>query len=118
LQITNQVMGDAIVLALGDPYARKILLSATDKSKSVEELSKENDIPISTCYRRVHELLEHGIVLVDRIVITNDGKKYETFRSAFRSISLSFEDGAIVIDATPNEDIADRLHRLWASMRE
>ncbi len=42
----------------------KIILSTIPKEKSVEDLSKENDIPLSTCYRRVHEMLDGGLLLV------------------------------------------------------
>lgn len=117
MRISNPVMVKGIIQALSDEYARKIILSATLKPKSVEDLTKENDIPMSTCYRRVHELVGEGIMMIDKIIITPEGKKFETFRSAFRSIQINFEAGELVIDAVPNEDIAERLARMWLSMR-
>src|SRR5712692_6336803 len=45
----------ALTQALSDEYSMKIILSTIPEEKSVEDLSKENDIPLSTCYRRVHE---------------------------------------------------------------
>jgi DNA-binding Lrp family transcriptional regulator len=95
----------------------KIILSTIPKGKSVEDLSKENDIPLSTCYRRVHEMLDSGILIVERIVITPDGKKYEILRSTFKGFSVGFEVSGVVVDASINEDIADRLHRMWISMK-
>ncbi len=103
--------------ALGDEYARRILLSAIPAAKSVEDLSKENDIPLSTCYRRVHELLDAQVLLIDKIIVTDDGKRYELVRSAYRTIQVDLENGTMKVSAMINEDVADKLRRLWVSMQ-
>jgi DNA-binding Lrp family transcriptional regulator len=115
--ITNQRTIHALTHSLSDDYSTRILISAVLKGKSVEDLSRENDIPLSTCYRRVHELLEDGMLVVERIVVTPDGKKYELLRSAFKSMSLRLENGQIVVDAIENEEIADKLHEMWMAVR-
>ena len=107
----------ALTQALSDEYSMKIILSAIPKGKSVEDLSEENQIPLSTCYRRVHEMLDSGVLIVERIVVTSEGKKYEILRSAFNGFTVKFEGGSVIVDASINEDIADRLHRLWISMK-
>jgi cobalamin biosynthesis Co2+ chelatase CbiK len=107
----------ALTQALSDEYSMKIILSTIPKEKSVEDLSKENDIPLSTCYRRVHEMLDGGLLIVQRIVVTPDGKKYELLRSAFNGFSIKFEGGGMIVEAKVNEDIADKLHRMWVSMK-
>jgi DNA-binding Lrp family transcriptional regulator len=117
LEITEPERIHALVQGLADEYSRKIILSAIPKSKSVEEMSRENDIPLSTCYRRVHELLDAQILVIERIIVTPDGKKYELLRSAYRAVNVSFEGGAMKVDAIVNEDVADKLKRLWLSMR-
>lgn len=80
-------------------------------------MSRENDIPLSTCYRRVHELLDSQIMLVEKIIVTPDGKKYELLRSAYRAVTVTFEGGVMRVDATINEDVAEKLRRLWMTMR-
>jgi DNA-binding Lrp family transcriptional regulator len=92
-------------------------LGAINAPKSVEQLSRENDIPLSTCYRRVNELLAEGVLVTDRIVVTPEGKRYELLRSAFRAFSVTFDGGSIRVDAVINEDVADKLRRVWLSMR-
>lgn len=118
MEITNPVTAQALVQALSDEYSRKILLSAIPAAKSVEDLSKENDIPLSTCYRRVHELLEAQVLIADRIIVTTDGKRYELVRSAYRSVEVDLENGVMKVNAMINEDVADKLRRLWISMRQ
>ena len=117
MQVTDPSRVQTLVQSLADEYSRKILLSAIPSAKSVEDLSRENDIPLSTCYRRVHELLDAQIMVIERIVITPDGKKYELLRSAYRGVTVSFENGTMNVDAVINEDVAEKLRRLWLTMR-
>jgi DNA-binding Lrp family transcriptional regulator len=118
LEITEPSRVHALVQGLADEYSRKIILSAIPKSKSVEDMSRENDIPLSTCYRRVHELLASQILVTERIVVTPEGKKYELLRSAYRAVNVSFDGGVMKVEATINEDVAEKLKRLWLAMRE
>lgn len=117
MEITDPIRTQSLVEGLADEYSRKILLSAIPAAKSVEDMSRENDIPLSTCYRRVHELLDAQILVVEKIIVTPDGKKYELLRSAYRAVSVSFESGVMKVDATVNEDVAEKLRRLWMSMK-
>jgi DNA-binding Lrp family transcriptional regulator len=118
LEITDSAKIQSIVQSLSDEYSRKILLAAISSAKSVEDLSKENDIPLSTCYRRVHDLLDSQILIVEKIIVTPDGKKYELLRSAYRALTVNFDNGAIKVDALINEDVAEKLRRMWISMKE
>ncbi len=94
---------------LADEYSRKILASALPDPKSVEDLSKENGIPLSTCYRRVHDMLREGVVVVERIVVTADGKRYELYRSGFSALTLRLEGNIMSIVGTINEGVAEKV---------
>ena len=117
MEITDPAKVQSLIQSLADEYSRKILLSAIPSSKSVEDMSRENDIPLSTCYRRVHELLDAQILLIDKIIVTQDGKKYEMLRSAYRAVTVSFENRVTKVDAIINEDVAEKLRRMWLSMK-
>lgn len=117
MEITDPSRVHALVWALADEYSEKILLSAIPSAKSVEDMSRENNIPLSTCYRRVHELLDSQILVVEKIIVTAEGKKYELLRSAYRAINVTLDGGIMKVEATVNEDVADKLRRLWLSMR-
>ena len=117
MEITNPARIHSIVQALADEYSRKIILSAIPEAKSVEDMSRQNDIPLSTCYRRVHELLDAQILVVEKIIVTPEGKKYELLRSSYRAVNVGFDNGMMRVEAIVNEDVADKLRRLWLSMR-
>ena len=118
MEISEPSRVQALVQGLADEYSRKILLSTIPKAKSVEDMSRENDIPLSTCYRRVHELLDSQILVVEKIIVTPEGKKYELLRSAYRAVNVSFDGGVMRVEAVINEDVAEKLRRLWMTMRE
>ncbi len=106
-----------VVKALSDEYSRKIVLSIISKSLSIEEISKQQHIPISTCYRRVHELQTYGIVKIDRTIIQEDGKKFVCYRASFKNASINLESGELKVDVEPNRDPSDRFHEMWSSVR-
>ncbi len=118
MEISEPSRVQALVQGLADEYSRKILLSTIPKAKSVEDVSKENDIPLSTCYRRVHELLDAQIIVVEKIIVTPDGKKYELLRSAYKAVNVTFDGGVMKVDALINEDVAEKLRRLWMTMKD
>lgn len=117
MRITSQTVRNALISALADDYARRIILKTISHAYSVEELSRDENIPISTAYRRVNELKDVGLLTVEKTILTDEGKKFELYRSAFRTIHIDLNQGEIVIDADLNEDVGTRLSRLWASMR-
>jgi Fe2+ or Zn2+ uptake regulation protein len=117
MRITSQSVRDAVIRALADEYSRKLILGTLIAARSVEELSQTENIPISTAYRRVNELKEIGLLTVEKTILTDEGKKYELYRSAFRGIHMDMSQGEIVLDVDLNEDVATRLTRLWASLR-
>ena len=117
MRIEAQHVRDALIRALADEYSRKILLSTVDKPRSVEELSQSLQIPISTAYRRVNEMKDVGLLTVEKTIITDEGKKFELYRSSFRAMSIQLDRGEVVVDAELNEDVATRLSRLWAALR-
>lgn len=117
IQVTNEKTVRALTRIMADEYSRRILLSGAAKAKTVEDFSREDGIPLSTCYRRVNEMHEEGILVVERIVISPEGKKSELYRSGFREVRISMVDGNLQIEATVNEDIADKLYNMWTVMR-
>ena len=117
MHLHDEAAKDKVLQALADEYSRSILLSTIQKPKSAVELSTEKNIPISTAYRRLHELQEAGLVAVERIIITEDGKKFDLFRSTVKNVSISFNLGATEVELIPNEDMVTKFVRLWGYMR-
>jgi DNA-binding transcriptional ArsR family regulator len=106
-------MGSALLRAMSDPTAAIILNATITQGRSVEEICAQNGVPISTAYRRMHELVKEGLVTVERAIVTGDGKKYMIYRTMFSKVSVDFETGACRIEAVPNMGLPDVMYRLW-----
>jgi DNA-binding Lrp family transcriptional regulator len=71
-----------------DEDANRILSIACNKDVSIKEISEALGIPMSRCYRRVHEMLEKGLLRVDKL----DENRAALYRSNLRSFFITFEN--------------------------
>ncbi len=117
MRLQDEAAKDKVLKALADEYSRIIILSTIQKAKSAVELSSEKNLPISTVYRRLHELEEAKLVAIERSMITEDGKKFDLYRSTVASVSVSFNPGSTEVEIVPNEDMVAKFVRLWGYMR-
>jgi len=80
----------SILKALSDEYSRSIMNFTIEQPKSVVDIVKGCDIPMTTAYRRVNELEESKILKVTGSVVTDDGKKYFLYQNRLKSIYVIF----------------------------
>ncbi len=98
-----------ILEMISDEYCRKILSIAKKEPKSVNEISEETKIPISTIYRRV-QMLHEGKLMRISGTINENGKKTFLYKSKIKSVSTFFNGDFIEIEIVPNniEKFQDR----------
>lgn len=102
-------MSRRILRALADDFSARIIASTIGAAKTVEDISGDEMIPLSTCYRRVRELVEEGLVLVERIVITATGKRYALYRSCFTAFHVSSGRDGTTVEVELNPEVAGRV---------
>ncbi len=107
LIVSDEPAKHRILGALADEYSRKILSATIEDPMSALELSKKYEIPITTVYRRIEELVQAGLLAAVKSGRTTDGKWYDLYRSLLRTIGVSFEKGVVRIEVTINENVAD-----------
>ncbi len=93
----------AILKALSDEYSRTIMNYAIEKPKSVVDIVKDCNIPMTTAYRRVHELEENKILKVTGSIVTDDGKKYFLYQSRIKAIYVVFGLDALDVQIVDND---------------
>ena len=98
----------AVLTALADNEMMKILCSATNESKSVNQIIKETNVSHTTAFRKIKWLLNETLIIVDKIVITPDGKKFSLYHSTLKSVKVRYEDTRVSVEAEPNFDIAKK----------
>ena len=103
--IESEKFKQSILTALADKEMVKIIDCTTNRPASVNEIIKETDIPHTTAYRKIKWLLEEGLLLVERIHLTPDGKKFSLFRSILKSITIKYDQNKMVVEADYNVDM-------------
>jgi DNA-binding transcriptional ArsR family regulator len=116
MQLEGQKIKKAILTALADPEMVSIINSTIYQSKSVYDIIMETKMPHTTAYRKIKWLVEQDLLVVDKICITDEGKKYSLFRSVFRSIVVKYENIKIMIEAEQNIDPVNRLTERFFSL--
>ena len=107
---------NAILTALADPEAVSILDCTMDRSKSVCDIIRETDMPHTTAYRKIKWLVDEKLLVVDKVSINAEGKKYSLFHSVFRSLIVRYENNKILIEAEQNIDSVNRLTERFFSL--
>lgn len=106
--VESQRAKKAILAALADEEMTKILDSVMYHSKSIADITRENNIAHTTCYRKTKWLINEGLVSVDKIVITPEGKKFSLYFSVFKYINVKYESNNVIVEAEQNFDIVKR----------
>ena len=95
----------AILKALSDDYSRTIMNKTIEKSKSVVNIVKDCDIPMTTAYRRVKELEENKILKVTGSIVTDDGKKYFLYQNRLKAIYVVFGLESLDVQVVENDGL-------------
>lgn len=118
MMVLDQDRKDALLQSIADAFAREIILSTMSRAKTIHEISQEHSIPISTCYRRVHELISLRLLRVEKTVITESGKRFETFRSTVKDATINFSPGELSVEVTLiSREPEQKLSAMWKSIR-
>jgi thiol-disulfide isomerase/thioredoxin len=84
-------------------FSYKILLSTIDESKTVFQICNENDIAISSTYKKIRKLKDSGILSIDKIVINEKGKKVVFYKSKIQSLELMLNKQGVIWQLKKNK---------------
>lgn len=93
-------------------------MSTISKAKSVQEIIREKNIPSTSAYRRVKILKKNNLMKVEKIILDDDGSKYELLRSSISDITVKLKADSIEISLKRNRPAAERMTDLFFSLRD
>lgn len=96
---------------LADEYTTEIL-AATDDPKSARELSDQLGVPIATCYRRVEDLVEAGLLTEVGRDLSNHGRRTSVYRRTVDDVTVSFENGEVTVSASERPALSEMRQRV------
>ena len=88
------------------------------QSKSVNQIVHETNVSHTTAYRKMRWLVEEKLVIVDKIEITEDGKKSSLFRTVLKSFNVRYEYNNLVIEAEQNVNTLRKITEKFFSLDE
>jgi len=106
--IKNQRIKQALLIALADDEMINIMNSVMNNSKSFNDIITENNAISQTTAWKLKWLLKEGLIIVDKIVLVPDGKKFSLYHSTLKAINAKYEFNNLSVEAEPNFDVAKK----------
>ena len=81
IRVRSQKVKRALLTALADEEMVNIMNCVMHHSKSIKDIisASNNGISHTSAYRKIKWLLDEGLLIVDKIVITSAGKKFSLY---------------------------------------
>lgn len=109
---TDTVTGElkqSILTVLADKEMVTIMNSSILHPRSIVDIIRETGLPHTTTYRKIKWMISHGILTVEKIVVSKDGKKFSLIRSIFKSIEVRYEYQDVSIQVDRNVDTISKI---------
>lgn len=107
------MVSEGDIQSLFDFYSVKIISMAMQKPITVQEVSEELEIPTATCYRKVNELVEKGILAEVQKVLVERQKRRSTFVSLVKEVKMEITPEGTKLDWKYHEKPME----MWDSIR-
>lgn len=85
---------ETLLDALGGRYSVDIL-EAADEPVSAQELSDEMDVPIATCYRRIEDLVDAGLLHPEGRELSEQGRRTNVYRRTVDEVTVDLADPSV-----------------------
>ena len=100
---------NSVLSALGNKYSAEILCAA-GSPKSAQALSEDIKIPIATCYRRIEELVDAGLLTCEGRQLSEEGRRTNIYRRTLDEIEVDFSDTEPQYSQKRRTEAKNRLH--------
>ncbi|MCE9652816.1 MAG: hypothetical protein K8Q89_07170 [Nitrosarchaeum sp.] len=81
----------------GDEMKKNMMNSVTDKQLTIYEILQKCDIPQTSGYRKIKQLIENRFLTVQDYATSSDGKKIPKYTSVFENIKINIEKNNILV---------------------
>lgn len=95
---------ERMIASLADPESRRIIATVLAKPKTAVEIEKELGLPQSTLYRKISELKDCGLLMVEKFVVRLDGRREALYACPFSEVRIKAEQGEIGLEVIQTEE--------------
>ncbi|WP_435197161.1 ArsR/SmtB family transcription factor [Natronomonas sp. EA1] len=107
----------AVLTVLGNKYAPEIL-AATAEPRSVQSIADELGVPVATCYRRVNELADAGLVELHERALSDERRRVSLYRRTVDEITVDFGETGIDVDIETRGEVKSRIDSVWRMLSD
>src|ERR687896_84889 len=97
---------------LADVVSHKIILSTIDIAKTAQQIALENNLPISSTYKKIRRLCQMDLLCIDQVRIDESGKKVLYYKSKIKSLEFYLKKGGCMLQFERNEHVSKFSTRL------
>ncbi|MGD0397116.1 MAG: winged helix-turn-helix domain-containing protein [Nitrososphaerales archaeon] len=101
---------EMMIASLSDQESRRVIKAVTAKPKTAAQIEEELDLPQSTLYRKISELKECGLLMVEEFALRNDGRREPLYACPFVEVRFKAVQGDIELELVQTEQ---SLVRRW-----
>ena len=102
----DRTINFSTLVEIPDKTGCKIIMSITNISKTVSQISRENNLPQSSTYKKIKKLLNLGLITTERINIDEKGKRVIFYRSKIKSLEINLQAGDVFMKYNTESDTA------------
>jgi predicted transcriptional regulator len=103
--LVSETSTPAVARALVSEQSRRILVALITKPMSIDDIAEEQKLPLSSCYKIMRELENHGIVKKTKSVYSRKGKKSGQYVSMIKNANIKFLAGSLSVDIEMNDGV-------------
>ena len=90
-QLKKYDINQKIISALADSESRSILFSIIRKGKTAADLSESLKIPLSSVYKKLSDLEDLTLILVEKYMISEKGRRFKIYRSRITKAEITIK---------------------------
>jgi predicted transcriptional regulator len=103
LSFNDHTLALPILQELVDKVSFRIVVSIIDNAKNVTQISLENQLPLSSTYKKIRKLQNMGMVSIEKIDIDESGKKVLYYRSRIKSLEFNVTSDSVLLQFERND---------------
>jgi predicted transcriptional regulator len=94
-----------ILRTFGDDEKKKILISLLNDPEISSNVLKENNIPQTSGYRKIKEMINDGMIIAKNIVIL-DGRRFYIYVPVFKDLKIQIVKDHVIVKVKMNKQTA------------
>ena len=96
-----------ILEAIGDNDKKNILNAVLDKPRIISEILEICNIPQTSGYRKINNLIQNGLLIINGHEISDDGRIINKYQPVFDNIQIHVEKNKVTIQVLLTKEYLD-----------